>query len=296
MVLQYPKASIVIATYNYAAKVCPTIESILAIDYPADFEIIVVNDGSRDNTAEVLEKNFGKNKKVKIINFAKNQGVCAARNAGIKAARFPIVVNMDHDCLPAKDWLTSLVSGFSSEKIGVVSSMGAFGGTSTAFRKEVLDKIGGYDEEYHYYREDTDLTFKIIEAGYEYNGSVKADYLHDHVLVKPKGIISLVKYGLGRLSYHKNDVLLYKKHPKLAKDFLDVKLGFIVNPKKDFQAITGTWMEHKIPKLSSPRGMVFLEGKNPLNFLIIYFVGLLYVIAIKFYRLSGSIKFGKLLI
>ncbi|MDD5148286.1 MAG: glycosyltransferase family A protein [Candidatus ainarchaeum sp.] len=290
-----PKASIVVATYNYAAKISPTIKGILEIEYPDEFEIIVVNDGSTDNTAEVLEKEFGKNKKVKIINFEKNRGVCAARNAGINAARFPIVVNMDHDCIPEKNWLTSLVKGFSSEKTGVVSSMGAFGGTSTAFRKEALEKTGGYDEQYRYYREDTDLTFKILELGYEYN-VVKAGYLHDHVLVKPKGFFNILKYGLQRLSYHKNDALLYKKHPKLAKDFLDVRLGFIVNPKKDFEVITGTWMEHKIPKLSSPRGMVFLEGNSPRNRAVIVILGIGYVLAIKFYRLLGSIKYGKLLL
>lgn len=296
MAFEYPDASIVIATYNYAKKIVPTINSILAIDYPADFEIIVVNDGSKDNTKEVLEKNFAANKKIKIINFEKNQGVCKARNAGIKAAKNPIVVNMDHDCLPKKDWLKNLVKGFSSEKIGVVSSMGAFGGTSTAFRKELLDMVGGYDEEYRYYREDTDLTFKIMDLGYEYNTIVNAEYLHDHEIVKPKGILPIIKYALQRLSYHKNDVLLYKKHPKLGAEFLDVKLGFIVNPKKDFEAITGTWMEYKIPKLSSPRGMIFLEGKSPLNVLIIYLIGIVYVLAIKFFRLLGSIKYGKLLV
>ena len=291
----FPKASIVVATYNYAGKIVPTIEGILSVDYPSDFEVIVVNDGSKDSTKEVLEKNFGKNKKIRIINFEKNSGVCAARNAGIRAARNEIVVNMDHDCIPEKNWLKNLIRGFSSEKIGVVSSMGAFGGTSTAARKNILEKIGGYDTQYRYYREDTDLTFKIMELGYEYSVE-KADYLHDHKIVKPQGIFAVAKYALQRLSYHKNDVLLYKKHPALAKKFLDVKLGFIVNPKKDFQVITGTWMEHKIPKLSSPRGMVFLEGKSTLNRLVIFVIGVLYVLAIKFYRLLGSIKYGKLLL
>jgi glycosyltransferase involved in cell wall biosynthesis len=292
--MNLPKASIVVAAYNHAKGIKATIEGILSVSYPNDFEIIVVNDGSTDNTKEIL-KQFEKNKKIKIINFEKNKGVCAARNAGIKAAEYEILVNMDHDCIPKKDWLTNLMKGFSSEQIGVVSSMGAYGGTSTAFRKELLDKVGGYDEEYRYYREDTDLTFKIMELGYEYN-VVKAEYIHDHELVKPKGFFGVAKYALQRMSYHKNDVLLYKKHPKLAKGFLDVKLGFIVNPEKDFQVVTGTWMEHKVPKLSSPRGIVFMEGKGIGNRIIIFFAGIIYVILIKCYRLSGSIKYGKLLL
>jgi len=292
--MDFPKASIVVATFNHAQKIGATIDGILKVKYPNDFEIIIVNDGSTDNTKQALGA-YAKNKKVKIINFEKNRGVCSARNAGIKAAKFPLIVNMDHDCVPKKNWLKNIAKGFTSERVGVVSSMGAFGGTSTAFRKKILDKIGGYDEAYRYYREDTDLTFRIMDSGFGYN-VVKADYVHDHEIAKPSGFFEMIKYGLKRLSYHKNDVLLYKKHPKLAKKFLDIKLGFIVNPKKDFQVITGTWMEHEIPKLSSPRGMVFLEGKNPWNRALIFLAGIAYLIAIKFYRLLGSIEHGKLLL
>jgi cellulose synthase/poly-beta-1,6-N-acetylglucosamine synthase-like glycosyltransferase len=295
-VKRWPNASIVVATYNRVNTLRKVLKAMLELEYPAEYEIIVVNDGSTDNTKQMLEEEFANNPKITVINFEKNQGVCRARNAGIKNARYEIVVNMDHDCIPSKTWLKDLVSGFTNSKVGVVSSYGGFGGTSTAFRKELLEKVGGYDEDYRYYREDTDLTFKIMELGYEYK-LVKADYVHDHVETKPKNLIALVRYVLQRLKYHQNDVLLYKKHPnELTRKFLDIKFGFLVNPMYDFKIATGLWKKNGMLNLSSPRGIVFIENKTPLHTLAIIILGLGYVFAVKCSRLIASIKFGKLLI
>jgi len=300
--MHYPQASIVIATLNNAPVLGRVLKAMLELEYPNDFEVIVVNDGSTDNTKQMLEKEFGKEKKIRVFHIP-NSGVCRARNTGIKAARFPIVVNMDHDCIPEKQWLEKIVRGFEDKRVGVVSSFGHYGGTSTAFRKELLDRVGGYDEEYFYYREDTDLSFKIMDLGYEFR-VVQADYEHDHKMVKPKGIIALLKHVHQRLLYHMNDVLLYKKHPKLAGKFLDVKLGFIVNPMKDFGTVAGTWknpfdknpspMKHL--ELASPRGITFIENKTPLHALAIVLTGIIYVFAVKLYRLAGSIRHGKMLV
>lgn len=294
--MNFPGASIIVATYNNSKILDKALNAMLKIEYPADYEIIIVNDGSTDKTKEMLTKNFGGNKRITVINFEKNQGVCKARNAAIKKAKYEIVVNMDHDCIPEKGWLMDLIKGFDSEKIGTVTSYGGYGWTSTAFRKHLLDKVGGYDEEYRYYREDTDLTFKIIELCYEFK-QVKAEYVHDHEETKPAGVFGLLKYVLKRWKYHMNDVLLYKKHPnKLTKDFLDIKFGILVNPLKDISLATGTWEKGRKLSLSSPRGIVFLENKTLLHTLIILSVGITYMIGLKFFRLVASIKYGKLLI
>jgi len=292
----FPKASIVIASYNNKAVLEKALDAMLALDYPSDYEIIVVDDGSGDGTIEMLSKKFGKEKKIKVIAYGANRGVCFARNEGIRAAQFPIVVNMDHDCIPGKSWLRDIVKPFANPKIGVASSFGSFGGTSTAFRRELLVKVHGYDQHYRYYREDTDLTFKIMELGFEYK-RVKAPYIHDHKEIAPKGFNGWMKYMLKRLRYHENDVLLYKKHPALAKDFLHVKLGFLIDPREDFKTVVNLWQgSDKKLKLCSPRGLVLIRNKTPLHAIAIIFLGCLYVIAVKSFRLWGSIRFRQFLI
>lgn len=291
----FPRVSIVIATLNNAKTLRKVLLGMLKLDYPSEFEVIVVADGCTDETSQMLKKEFGKTRKIKFIELNRS-GVCKARNTGIEKARFPIVINMDHDCIPDKNWLKEMAKGFAEKKVGVVSAYGHFGGTSTGFRKELLDRVGGYDRDYFYYREDTDLAFKIIELGYEFK-RVKANYVHDHEMAKPKGIIEFSKHVLQRIAYHQNDALLYKKHPnKLCEDFLNIKLGFIVNPVSDFKTATGLWQKKGKFELSSPRGITFLKNKSIAHSFLIVLGGILYVIAVKISRLIGSIKHKKLLL
>ena len=294
MPFSFPKVSIVIPTYNNLKVLRKVLKGMQQIKYPNEFEIIVVDDGSSDGTVDMM-KEFASNKTIRFLTLGKNSGVCKARNTGIKASKFPILVNMDHDCIPEKDWLTDLVKGFEDPKTGVISSFGDFGGTSTAFRKELLTKVGGYDEKYFYYREDTDLTFSIMDLGYKFK-KAKMKYYHDHKEIAPKGAAATFKYLLKRLHYHKNDALLFKKHRKLASKFLDVKLGFLVNPRKDFEVVTGQWLGPHALVLSSPRGIHFLENKSPFHAIAIILAGIAYVFAVKFFRLVGSIKFRTFLL
>ncbi|HZX20311.1 MAG TPA: glycosyltransferase family A protein [archaeon] len=288
-------ASIVVATYNNRKTLEKTLDSLLKQKFSGKYEVIVVNDGSFDGTKEFLDI-YAKGKKNLKVFHQENRGVCRARNRGIENSQYEIVVNMDHDCIAEKEWLEKLVKGFDSEKIGIVSAYDYYGGTSTAFRKNLLKKVNGYDEEYRYYREDTDLSFKIMDLGYEFK-LVKAEYFHDHVETKPKGIWNFTKHVLQRLYYHQNDVLLYKKHPtKTCENFLHIKFGFLVDPMQDFKVATGTWEKGKKMNLSSPRGITFLENKTPLHTLMIILGGIAYVIVVKTSRFIGSLRFGKLLI
>ncbi|MBI4021197.1 MAG: glycosyltransferase family 2 protein [Candidatus Aenigmarchaeota archaeon] len=285
--LRLPKASVIVATYNNKEALRRTVAGLLALDYPS-YEVIVVDDGSTDGTAEMIRKMQG----ITAICLP-HGGVCKARNAAIRQATGKIVVNMDHDCVPARDWLRRLVAGF-GPGVGVVSSYGYYGGTSTAFRKDLLDRVGGYDEAYGYYREDADLSFMIMDLGYTFE-LVEARYDHDHRAVSPRGFRAVVRYAFTRWRYHMNDVLLFKKHPRLAGRFLDVKFGFLVNPLADFKVATGLWNRGTF-SLSSPRGMTFMENRSPLHGIAIFLLGLCYVVGVKSYRLRGSLKFGRLLI
>lgn len=112
------KVSIIIPAYNCAHTVDATIESCLAQTY-GNIEIIVVNDGSTDNTAAVLQT-FGR--KIVVIN-KKNGGVAASRNAGVRATDGEFVMWMDHDDLMAPERVRLQVEVLlSDQSIGLVSS------------------------------------------------------------------------------------------------------------------------------------------------------------------------------
>lgn len=88
-----PLVSVIIPAYNCSPYIKETIESILGQDDANDIEVIVINDGSTDDTGNIARR-FGA--PVKVIDQA-NAGVCAARNRGIKEAMGEFMAFVDHD-------------------------------------------------------------------------------------------------------------------------------------------------------------------------------------------------------
>lgn len=104
------KISIIIAAYNAEKTIVNCISSLKKQIYP-QFEIIVVNDGSTDNTKKILEEING----IEIIS-QKNKGPGAARNLGVKKARGDILVFIDSDCeVRNKFWLKNIASVFNND-------------------------------------------------------------------------------------------------------------------------------------------------------------------------------------
>jgi glycosyltransferase involved in cell wall biosynthesis len=89
-----PTVSVIIPTYNRARVLCRSAESVLAQTY-RDFELIIVDDGSTDNTEEVVRSYS--DPRIRFIRHEKNRGVSVARNIGIKAARGEFIAFNDSD-------------------------------------------------------------------------------------------------------------------------------------------------------------------------------------------------------
>ena len=101
------KVSIVIPSYNAEKTIKAAIESAINQDYSVDnFEIVVVNDGSKDKTSEILES-FGS--KIRII-FQENQGSVKAANAGFRAAKGKYVIKLDADDIFEKNILKEMAT------------------------------------------------------------------------------------------------------------------------------------------------------------------------------------------
>jgi glycosyltransferase involved in cell wall biosynthesis len=104
-----PFISVVMPVYNGAATIGPALDSLAAQDYPVDrYEVIVVNDGSTDDTAKMLAER----QNLRYIELPHNMGISPALNAGLEAARGEILVLFNDDCLAAPDYLSQLVLGY----------------------------------------------------------------------------------------------------------------------------------------------------------------------------------------
>ena len=92
-----PELSIVLPIYNEARGIPELFQAIQSALSNFNYEIITVNDGSKDNSFEVLKSFAAKDKRIKVINFRRNSGQTAAINAGIKHSKGEIIVLMDSD-------------------------------------------------------------------------------------------------------------------------------------------------------------------------------------------------------
>jgi cellulose synthase/poly-beta-1,6-N-acetylglucosamine synthase-like glycosyltransferase/peptidoglycan/xylan/chitin deacetylase (PgdA/CDA1 family)/spore germination protein YaaH len=128
-----PFVSVLIAAYNEKNVITKTIGSILNSDYK-DLEIIVVDDGSTDGTAEEVKNKYSDNPKVKVI-VQQNGGKSTALNNAILYAKGEILFNIDADTQIVKNTISLIVRHFSNEKIGAVA-----GNIKVGNRRNILTK------------------------------------------------------------------------------------------------------------------------------------------------------------
>ena len=114
----YPFFSIITPVFNREVVVINCIESILNQTF-LDFESIVINDGSTDNTLTVLKKyESEKSSKTKVISYKNNKGANYARNRGIEAARGEFIIFLDSDDYFISQNSLSLIKKYISENAG----------------------------------------------------------------------------------------------------------------------------------------------------------------------------------
>ena len=298
-------ASIIVSTYNRANLLKQVLNALLRQQTEYKYEIIVVNDNSKDNTKEVL-KQYSNNKRIKVINLKRTVGPAVTRNVGFKATKYPVAIVMDDDCIAGDRWLDYMMKPFSDKGVGVsshyyVKAEGEYfyGGTSTAYLLKAVKKAGYFDYRFtalpitFTFREDTDLVLSIRELGYKVVYASGANFTHLHKL--PTRLIDKIRYLLTRIWIHQADVLLYKKHPEKSKLLLGVKAGFLISPLSDYKKATGLWDGNSL-SVSSPQGVAFIRGGSILSNFMVMGVGVAYSLLMKLVRLYGSIRYGKLLL
>ena len=197
--------SVVIPTFNRGESLRKTLDSVLCQSV-LPVEVIVVDDGSTDDTVVVLEEYAGKSDLIRFRSQV-NAGPASARNLGVDMSRGDIICFTDDDCIADEDWLKNLVDAFGSPKVGFVggkvfsevnSMMERFVEESNilsqekfvknnfvitgnaAYRKDAFEDAGGFDK-YGIYCEDLDLSIRTKLKGYEIAYAPDAVVVHDHI-------------------------------------------------------------------------------------------------------------------
>ena len=106
----------IIPCLNEARNIRPCLESLAAQDYPEEFEIIVVDNGSLDRTRDIVSEWAGSDPRIRLISESK-KGTASARNAGVRNAAHDFLAFIDADCEAPPGWLSTLVKGYQAAKI-----------------------------------------------------------------------------------------------------------------------------------------------------------------------------------
>ena len=107
----YPAVSVLVPCHNEAANATEVFTALAALDYP-DYEVIAINDGSTDNTAEILNDLSRRIERLRVVHLARNQGKAVALNCGAMLANAEILVCIDGDALLDVNALTWIVRRF----------------------------------------------------------------------------------------------------------------------------------------------------------------------------------------
>jgi GT2 family glycosyltransferase len=187
---RFPKVSVIVCSYNGGQTLEACLRSLKKLNYP-DYEVVLVDDGSKDNTKEIVSHHPW----VKTIHQP-NMGLSVARNVGAAHASGEIIAYTDSDCMADPDWLYYLVgtllsgdyAGVGGPNISppaqnwhqacVAAAPGGpshvlltdvvaehIPGCNMAFHRWAFDKVGGFDPEYRKAGDDVDFCWRLQQEG-----------------------------------------------------------------------------------------------------------------------------------
>ena len=244
----YPTISIVINTLNRGPVLQKTLESFRWLKYRGQFEVVVVNGPSTDNSEEVIAAWAPH---IRAGNCAL-ANLSVSRNVGICMAQGDIVAFIDDDAIPEPEWLEQLAEAYRDPMVGAVGGLvynhtgydfqyrycliDRFGnadltpegptphlsfpkshkfphllGCNSSFRRSALLEIKGFDEEYEYFLDETDVCLRIVDAGYIIAQLPCAYVHHKYAASNIRGDNKVVKF---RYPILKNKFYFTLKHAR----------------------------------------------------------------------------------
>ncbi|MGO8797264.1 MAG: glycosyltransferase family 2 protein [Candidatus Sulfotelmatobacter sp.] len=219
-------------TFNGSSRIGRCLEALVQQTRDRDAEIVVVNDGSTDNTAQVVQTYAG----VRLMNQA-NAGPAAARNRGASEATGAIILFTDDDCIPMTGWLDAMLAPFGEPE--VVGTKGVYRTRqksiaarfvqieyedryrvmarfphidfidtySAAFRRDRFLEMTGYDTSFPVAcAEDIELSYRMSARGWKMKFAPQAMVYHTHPDTLAKYLKKKYKFAFWR-------VLAVRKNP-----------------------------------------------------------------------------------
>jgi len=240
---ELPLVSVIVPCFNYATYVADTLRSVLAQDY-LNYELIIVDDGSSDDSAQVIEQVLAEEQSGTLARRTKfirqsNAGVSAALNTGLVHARGEYIATFDaDDIMPAGRLALQLEYLMKHPEVGCLGGLavrideqGALlpkkikkravrrydfakalgsalvvGGNIAVYRRDAMDSVGGYDPAIKI--QDFQMTLKVAHAGYF------VDILPDVVTLYRKHDGSLSKNYKAEYRYGLDVIAPYVSHPQ----------------------------------------------------------------------------------
>ena len=227
-----PRFSVIICTRNGAPRLRECLAACLAQEYP-DFEVIVINDGSSDGTASLLDSHEG----ITVAHLPPS-GLSAARNHGASIATGEILAYTDDDCRPDRHWLAWLSHAFATTDHAAIggpnippepdgrclalttaapgapthvmlddSAAEHLPGCHLAVRKAAFAEVSGFDAIFKTAGDDVDFCWRLRDAGHSL-GFCGASFVWHHRRATPW------RYLKQQMGYGQAEALLFKKHPQ----------------------------------------------------------------------------------
>jgi glycosyltransferase involved in cell wall biosynthesis len=236
--------SLIICTRNRCQQLARCLKAVHAISFERPWELIIVDNGSTDETAEVLRRFVATAPVPTRCVFEPKAGLGNAHNAGLRIAQGGILAFTDDDCYPARDFLACVWSAFEDPSIGYITgrillhdpadnpitirestiplafpgrsyiAVGAVAGANMAFRRGVLVDIGGFDPLFGpgalFNAEELDAAGRVSAKGWkgQYCPAVTVRHHHGRTASDVPGLWK--SYGIGAGAYHMK--LLLKGH------------------------------------------------------------------------------------
>lgn len=215
----FPHASIILVGYNSAEWLPHAVPALVRQNYPANVEVIFVDNGSSDDSVELVRREFPT---VRIIESDRNGGYAGGNNLGAQHAKGEVLAFVNPDTYAEPNWLMELVRPLVSERsIGMTTSkivrmdsretintcgndislsgittcraagasasaisadedVPAVSGAACAIRSDLFLRLGGFDEQFFMYLEDTDLSWRVRLAGYRCRLAARSVVAHDY--------------------------------------------------------------------------------------------------------------------